>query len=110
MRNVYKWFDNSFPNLLYDSNVINNKQAPQAQYIIFTHSIIDDRWYLLFIPLAKRCLFLGDKFMDVATEITMLHLTNADTLHPFNHRVQEIQTKLQYSQVNVNTTRLVKFY
>ena len=48
--------------------------------------------------------------MDVATEITMLHLMKEDTIHYFYCKVQEIQIELQYSRENVDETRLVRFY
>ena len=110
IRSVYEWFSDSLSNLLNDTKVINKARTPRAHQIIVTHGHVDDGWDLLFILLSKLCPFLGGKTMDVASEITLLRLNNEDTIHTFFRRVQDIQTKIQYSRENIDKTCLIKFY
>ena len=48
IQSVYEWFGNAISNLLFDTNVINQKRIPRAYRIIITHSSTDDGWNLLF--------------------------------------------------------------
>ena len=110
IQSVYEWFGNTISNLLFDNNVINQKRTPRAYRIIITLSSTDDGWDLLFNLLSKRCPFLGCKTMDVSSEITLLQINNDDNIHTFFKRVQDIQTKLQYSRESIDKTRLISFY
>ncbi len=110
IKSVYDWFSDSIANILFDTDVINDKRTPQAHRIIVTHTHTDDGWELLFILLSKRCPFLGGKSLDVATEITMLKVSSNDTIHTFYNKIQDLQTKLRYSCKTVDKTWVLRLY
>ena len=102
IKSIYDWFSDSIANILQDTDFINGQHTPQVHYIILTHSNTVDGCYLLFILLIKIGPFLSGHSLKVATEITILHVKNDDTIHLFYKRVQDIRTKLLYSCKNVD--------
>ena len=48
--------------------------------------------------------------MGIASEITLLQLNSDDYIHTFFKRVQDIQTKLQYSRENIDKLHFIEFF
>ena len=107
---IYQWFSDSISNIMLDTEVINPKRTPKAHQIVLTYGNINDGWKILYQLLTKTCPFLGEKTLDVASEITHLKIHSSDTIHTFFKRVQDIETKLLYSRETIDKTRLLSFY